>query len=208
MPVKPWFPTYIYEAPLQGKGNDAVAHSLLQECHKVREQDSAGRLWCQENYPAGYTSYGTLRTLNRTYSKFPAFISLERKIWRHVQRFARQLDMDLSDVHLAMTDCWVNVMSHGAVHPLHLHPGAVLSGSYYVSTPPGCSGIRFEDPRMDKLKGGPPRLANCQAGNRQQVSCEAKAGKLIMFESWLRHEVPSNASTEERVSISFNYTWV
>jgi uncharacterized protein (TIGR02466 family) len=205
MTVKPWFPTLIYSAPLQGRGSEAFAGSLLEECRMVREQDSEGQLWCQDNYPSGYTSYGTMRNLHRTVS---TFMNLERKIWRHVQRFAGRLDMDLREASVVMTDCWVNIMSQHAVHPLHVHPGAVVSGTFYVSTPEGCSGIRFEDPRLDKSRYGPPRRAECRPGNRQHVSYDAQAGRVILFESWLGHEVASNPTPGERVSVSFNYTWV
>src|ERR1700690_38263 len=209
MPIKPWFPTFIYESPLQKKGAADYARSLVGECQKVREADSAGQLWCRDNYPSGYTSYGTMRTLNRTYSPFTMFIALERKIWPHVKRFASRLDMDLREASLAMTDCWVNIMSRDAVHPLHLHPGAVVSGTFYISTPPGCSAIRFEDPRAERSKAiAPPRLGNCRPENLAQVACNAEAGKVILFESWLRHEVPANPTPDERVSVSFNYTWI
>jgi uncharacterized protein (TIGR02466 family) len=209
MPIKPWFPTFIYESPLQKKGTDDFGRALLEECRKVREQDAAGQLWCRENYPSGYTSYGTLRTLNRSFSPFPTFIDLERKIWPHVKRFTHRLDMDLREATLAMTDCWVNIMSKDAVHPLHLHPGAVVSGTFYVRTPPGCSVIRFEDPRAERSKAiAPPRVSQCRPENLAQVTCDAEAGKVVLFESWLRHEVPSNPTLEERVSVSFNYTWI
>jgi uncharacterized protein (TIGR02466 family) len=205
MPGRPWFPTFIYDAPLQGKSSEVFARALLADCHAVREQDGAGQQWCQENYPAGYTSYGTRRNLHRT---FPGFIKLERKIWPHVQRFARRIDMDLREATLAMTDCWVNMMSRDAVHPPHQHPGASVSGTFYVSTPPGCSGIRFEDPRLEMSRAAPPRRADCRPENRQQVTYAAEAGKVILFESWMRHEVVSNPTADQRVSVSFNYTWV
>ena len=32
-----------------------------------------------------------------------------------------------------------------------------------------------------------------------------EAGNVILFESWLRHEVPTNQAKTERISISFNY---
>jgi len=35
----------------------------------------------------------------------------------------------------------------------------------------------------------------------------ARTGAVVLFESWLRHEVPANESAGERVSISFNYSW-
>jgi uncharacterized protein (TIGR02466 family) len=205
MPIKPWFPTFIYDSPLQPRGNQAFARALLDDCHKIRAHDRAGQRWCRKNYPAGYTSYGTMTNLHRTFS---TFIELEAKIRRHVNRFARRLDMNLQGARLAMTDCWVNVMSRHAVHSLHLHPLAVVSGTYYVATPPGSSRLRFEDPRLDKLMGAPPKRDPCRPENRQQVSYEVAAGKLILFESWLRHEVASNPTRGERVSISFNYNWV
>jgi uncharacterized protein (TIGR02466 family) len=35
----------------------------------------------------------------------------------------------------------------------------------------------------------------------------AEAGKVVLFESWLRHEVPANPIAGERISVSFNYNW-
>lgn len=205
MPINPWFPTFIYDSPLQKKGMAGWLSSVLAACQDVRAGDDAGREWCLEHYPAGYTSYGTLRNLNRHVS---AFSELERKVWPHVERFAQRLDMDLSEVNLAMTDCWVNVMSRDAVHPLHSHPGAVFSGTFYVSTPEGCSSLGFQDPRSEQSSGAPPRLRDCRAENQKQISYAAQAGKLILFESWVRHHVAGNPTLDERVSVSFNYTWV
>jgi|SRR5450432_187385 uncharacterized protein (TIGR02466 family) len=205
MPAKPWFPTYVYESPLQGKGSDDLTRALLEDSYKIRDLDDAGQAWCKEGYPSGYTSYETLRSLHRTVS---TFAGLERKIWPHVKRFARRIDMDLREAQLSMVDCWVNIMSREAVHPLHVHPGAVVSGSFYVKTPEGCAGIRFEDPRVENFAGVPPRRPDCRPQNRQQISYDVQAGKLILFESWLRHGVAPNPTLDERVSISFNYAWV
>jgi hypothetical protein len=33
------------------------------------------------------------------------------------------------------------------------------------------------------------------------------AGKLVLFEGWPGHEVPSNPVAAERVGASFNYGW-
>jgi uncharacterized protein (TIGR02466 family) len=205
MSVKPWFPTFIYDAALQRTGNGDLAQSLATACTDVRAHDEVGRAWCCENYPSGYTSYGTLRDLHRTRS---AFVDLERKVWRHVKRFARQIDLDLREADLAMTECWVNIMTRDAVHPLHMHPGATISGTYYVRTPEGCSGIRFEDPRMEMSRAAPPRLPDCRPANLRRVGYVAEEGRVILFESWLMHEVVPNPSSSERISVSFNYTWV
>lgn len=205
MPAQAWFPTFIYEAPLKGGKDEDFARALLEDCHELRENDTEGKLWCKDNYPAGYTSYGTMRKVHRMK---PRFAKLERKIWPHIKRFAKRLDMDLRDANLAMTDCWVNIMSRESVHPSHVHPGATFSGTFYVSTPPGCSGIHFEDPRLEKSNLAPPKSPTPRRENRQKITYEATAGNVILFESWLGHGVVSNPTLEERVSISFNYTWV
>jgi uncharacterized protein (TIGR02466 family) len=106
-----------------------------------------------------------------------------------------------------MTDCWVNIMPRRTAHPLHLHPLSTLSGTYYVHTPTGSPGLKFEDPRLERFMAAPPRRAGARAANRSWVTLPAAAGRLLLFESWLRHEVAANPAGGERVSISFNYNW-
>ena len=137
----------------------------------------------------------------------PTFALLERRLNAHVAKFARTLELDLTGRSLAMTDCWVNIMPHQVVHGLHLHPLATISGTYYVKTPQGCPGLKFEDPRLDRFMAAPPRLSGSRAENRPWVVIPAQAGAVVLFESWLRHEVVPNPKSAERVSISFNYNW-
>jgi uncharacterized protein (TIGR02466 family) len=53
----------------------------------------------------------------------------------------------------------------------------------------------------------PPRRTNGRRCNRPWVVMPARAGHVLLFESWLRHEVVANTTGAERVSISFNYNW-
>jgi uncharacterized protein (TIGR02466 family) len=202
--VQAWFPTRIYHARLQRAGGRAFNLELLKESHQLRDFDDAGRRWSRKNYPGGYTSYGSLDKLHQFSS---TFMELRRKLDRHVSAFSSHLEMDLRGGRLEMTDCWVNLMPRQTVHSLHLHPLSVISGTYYVRTPKGCAGLKFEDPRLSKFMAAPPRRADCRAENQQHITYPAVAGSLTLFESWLRHEVPPNPVSGERVSISFNYDW-
>jgi uncharacterized protein (TIGR02466 family) len=132
----------------------------------------------------------------------PTFAALERKLARHVRILAGRLGLNLKGRELSMTDCWVNVMPFRVVHGLHLHPLSTISGTYYVQTPGGSPGIKFEDPRLDRMMAAPPRR-----GGGAWVVLPAEAGRVVLFESWLRHEVPPNPVRTERVSVSFNYSW-
>ncbi len=204
MAIHLFFPTRIYEARLLATNGRSFNHELLRECHQIRDHDADGHKWCRKNYPGGYTSYGSLCRLHKFSS---TFMELEKKIDRHVKKFARELDLDLAGRPLAMTDCWVNIMPYQVVHGLHIHPLSTISGTYYVKTPAGCSGIKFEDPRLDRFMAAPPRRADCKAENRPWQTIKAEAGKVVLFESWMRHEVPPNPLKAERISISFNYSW-
>ena len=204
MPVHNFFPTLVYEAPLQRRNWRAFNAELLRECHQVRAKDPAGQKWSGTNYPGGYTSYHSLARMHKMSS---TFAKLERKLNRHVRAFTTSLELDLEDRALVMTDCWINIMPRQVVHGLHLHPLSTISGTYYVRTPRSCAGLKFEDPRLDRFMAAPPRNADCRPANKPWVTIPAEAGKVVLFESWLRHEVPPNPSPSERISISFNYSW-
>ena len=137
----------------------------------------------------------------------PTFAQLEKLINRHVARYVQELEFDLGHRSLSMTDCWVNIMPRGVTHNLHLHPLSVVSGTYYVRVPRGAPGLKFEDPRLDRYMGAPPRKADAALRNRSWIMLPAAPGGLLLFESWLRHEVAANTSGSDRISISFNYGW-
>ncbi len=204
MPIRAWFPTFIYCEPLQKSGAARLNDELADECRRLRTFDTAGRRWSQKNYPGGYTSYASMNELHRFSS---TFADLELKLTRHVRAFARALDFDLRKRTIRLSDIWVNIMPPGAAHSLHLHPLSFISGTYYVVTPKGCPGLKFEDPRLDRFMAAPPRVPQARRENQVHVTYPAEAGKVILFESWLRHEVAANRVDGERISVSLNFNW-
>jgi uncharacterized protein (TIGR02466 family) len=204
MTIREYFPTLVYTAALQRSGARELNRQLSKECRQLRADDAAGRRWSLENYPGGYTSYGSAHKLQRF---SPTFEALEQKLRQHVAALVSALDWDMRGRALAMTDCWVNIMPRGSAHVLHLHPLSTLSGTYYVEAPRGCPGLKFEDPRLERFMAAPPRKPRARPHNRAWITVPAESGRLVLFESWLRHEVSANLAGRERVSISFNYNW-
>jgi uncharacterized protein (TIGR02466 family) len=204
LPIRSFFPTRIYSASLSRARAAALNARLLRECLQLRDDDAAGRRWSKRSYPGGFTSYASA---SRMHQQSPTFAALQRLIDTHVRRFVEELEFDLGERPLSMTDCWVNIMPRGVTHSLHLHPLSVISGTYYVRVPKGSPGLKFEDPRLERYMGAPPRRADAAQRNRAWVVMPASADGLLLFESWLRHEVAANPANSERVSISFNYGW-
>ena len=96
-------------------------------------------------------------------------------------------------------------MNKGAIHAPHIHPHAAVSGTYYVTVPPGSGAIRFEDPRLGLMMAAPPRRKQARPANRSFVAVQPRPGLLLLWESWLRHGVEAHAAREPRISVSFNY---
>jgi uncharacterized protein (TIGR02466 family) len=200
------FTTQIYRSRLASQPAQlkALNRQLLKEIADIMGLDLAGRAWSKENYKNGFTSYASANELQKSSSTFSR---LEQLIDSHVRGFCRSLEFDLGGRPLRMTTCWVNVMEANTHHGMHLHPLSVISGTYYVQVPVGASAIKFEDPRLGLFMGAPPKKRGCRQENRQFVGVAAEAGSLVLFESWLRHEVPLHKARRPRVSISFNYGW-
>ncbi len=193
------FATQIYRAHLPARLNAG----LERACLVLARDDAAGRRWAKAHGYRGYTSSASLNDLPE---RMPEIADLVRMLDRHVGAFARSLDFELAGRRLKLDSLWVNVMASGGVHGGHIHPHAAISGTYYVSVPRGASAIKFEDPRVPLMMAAPVRKATAKAANRTFVTIAPRVGTLLLWESWLRHEVPPNTARGQRISVSFNYS--
>jgi uncharacterized protein (TIGR02466 family) len=202
MAIRALFPTLFLQTAL--KPGSRFNQAMADECRALAASDPAGQKWSARHYHGGYTSYGSH---DRLHLISPLFDRLRRLIDPQVAAFAHALHYDLTGKMLAMTDCWANVMPAGVSHSLHLHPNSFVSGTYYVEVPKAAAALKFEDPRLSLHMATPPRKSDAPRRLKSFVSVPAKAGDVILFESWLRHEVPAAGFSGERISISFNYGW-
>ncbi len=199
MTSSPLFVTEIYRAAL---GAAELNADLLDAAKMLAKEDKAGRAWCKENGYQGYTSYSSLDDLPQRATCFDQLVRLMKP---HAEHFAEQLQMDLRGKRLKLDNIWVNVLEPGGSHTGHIHPHCVLSGTYYVRVPDGASSLKFEDPRLPMMMAAPAPRGDADEQHRRFVYVAPKAGDLLLWESWLRHEVPPNRSASARVSVSFNY---
>ena len=107
---------------------------------------------------------------------------------------------------LIVTSIWININGKGGYNSRHCHPGSIISGAFYIKVPEDSEspfillksrestdygfGEAFEDPNSVE--------------NVNTILIPSEEGKLILFPSYLEHEVPPNQSNDHRISISFN----
>jgi len=94
------------------------------------------------------------------------------------------------------------------MHASHIHTHSVISGTTYVAMPEGTSALKLEDPRLPMMMNAPLRKKKTAQELQSFVYVTPAVGEVLLWESWLRHEVPMNMAEEERISVSFNYGWV
>ena len=202
--IKSLFATRLYHAALSDHGKPIDTDELAASCFSIAEDDEAGQDWCEENGYAGYTSYASLDDLPY---RFPIFKDLVAVLDKHVAAFAKDLEFDLGERKLVLDSLWLNILPEGGIHTSHIHPHSVISGTTYVTMPEGASAIRFEDPRLPMMMAAPGRVKDAREELRPFIYVAPEAGDVLLWESWLRHEVPMNMIEEDRVSVSFNYNW-
>ena len=103
---------------------------------------------------------------------------------------------------------WVNINGVGHYNEPHSHYNQMtqtfLSCVYYVSVPEKSGVIRFFDPRGSMVKGSLDQDYYFNAAPFQYLQPED--GMILLFPSWLEHDVTGNYNPDEedRISIGFN----
>ncbi|HAY05159.1 MAG TPA: TIGR02466 family protein [Hyphomonas sp.] len=193
------FATSIEELPV---GDAALRESLERAAWVLEADDAAGNDWCEkEGYP-GYTSYASLDDLPE---RFPEFAALKKHLDRAAAKFAAALHWDMDGFALELDAIWVNILGEGGHHTGHIHPGSVISGTYYVCVPEGAGKLKFEDPRLAMMMAAPQLSDDAPEEARRFVYVQPTEGHALLWESWLRHEVMPSLSEDARISVSFNY---
>lgn len=196
------FPTTVYKNQISRQKKRSLNSQLLLEIESLANDDLAGIKWSAEHYKNGFTSYASA---NKMHQFSPTFAELEKLIRGHVVKYIKQLRLNIKPAELQMSTCWVNIMGPYCAHSMHIHPQSIISGTYYLQMPKNCSALRFEDPRYTQFMSRPPLQINAPANQQVQFTLPAQSGDLILFESWIKHEVPMNTTQDPRISISFNY---
>jgi uncharacterized protein (TIGR02466 family) len=198
MLIRTLFATRLYQASIE---DEELLGELARSIRTLAADDRAGRRWSRDKHYAGYTSYASLNDLPR---RDPAFEDLRKLLTRHAAGFARELAFDITRKP-KLDSLWVNLLKPGGHHAGHIHPHSIISGTLYVQAPQGSGAIRFEDPRLSQMMAAPIRRDDAPDELRPFVAVDPEPGLLLMWESWLRHEVLPGQARGDRLSISFNF---
>lgn len=146
-------------------------------------------------YPNGYTTfYGGSELNEQLKSMMP---ELCEYILSSAYEVVQRQKINLGNRKLLLTTFWMSRMLKNGFHSKHLHAHSFYSGTYYVNADSTNSNIRFYDPRL--FRQFSPDIS---AG--EIVEYKPENGKLLLWDSYLEHEVEVNLTDTPRDAISFN----
>ena len=196
------------------------ANELFHDAHRpqlVKEQSLASYTSCEslqcEARVAASSAWPQLLNSSGFHKLFAREVGL---VWRHLHRYVGQLGLagppsphalPSEALHVIKWSTWATHHRGGVHHPEHGHAGSQFSGVYYVKSPgaeelnAGGGLLRLFDPRAAAVQ----RMYD-DASEAQRSSCtfQPRAGLLLIWPSYLTHEVTPTVGDSARISLPFD----
>ena len=178
------FPSPLYSAKL------GLNLNLLEsECYKHKEKDPgvqrSNALGWQSNL---ITSGGTLDD------------SLIHGIIQSANEFCEIIRLP----PVTLDALWININSKYSYNHAHTHPGAILSGVYYIKTPDRSGNLVFVNPYGDVVDHSRD-MFNGVCISHSLYAIAPQEDEILIFPPWTQHSVEQNLSDDDRISVSFNF---
>jgi uncharacterized protein (TIGR02466 family) len=172
------------------------------------EQHANPRPLTQRNPQVFESNFGLFRSPDRCIQQLKEFC------WGHLLKFVCDLngyDEAARNRLLLYSDAWFHVTRRGGFFGLHHHPNASWSGVYCVDPGRHDPGKRdsgllsFMNPAITSamyVDAANANLSGAFAYNIRHVQFEP--GQLVLFPSWVMHDVKPYEGEGERVTVAFN----
>lgn len=190
------FPTPVW---LAERADDGLSRCLAEAIHDIEAGDHA---FDSAAYPHGYSSYLSRIPLTRD----TRFQSITEWVLDQAKQFLLQAGVRKSPtLRLQVHDLFCNINRRHAIHGPHRHECSDLSAVYYVTANPSSAPFVMTSP-LEPLHMY-TRAALYHEDSlmlNDQHAVQPSSGRLLIFPSWLLHEVQPQRCDEERISLAFN----
>ena len=187
------FPTPVFHFRVENyqKLNTELENYILN----LRKKDEKGQ---KKSNAGGWHSHNFDLNNDNTAKKFAKiFEEFYKKV------IINEMGWKYDSNKVKMEAMWSIINKKGSFNIQHNHANAYLSSAYYVRYPEKSGSIKFFDPREQKNIRY-PKIKNYTDISAVITEITPKEGDLLIFPSYLYHEVGVNLSDEERVVVSFN----
>ena len=200
--IERWFATPIYYEKLLGIDND----SLIKRAYLLKEKYN-------KEVTTGWKC-NTFNTLGRENmvgdSSDQPLYDIVNTVGEHVEYFASELGADMNNLKTVAANYWFNIAGPGAFQESHQHTNSHFSAVYYPKEYKQNSGnllfqnltSLFDSYRFHIC----PQDSKYSGSISDMIEYQPYQGLLVIFRSYLPHMVEINRSSEDRISMSFNFS--
>lgn len=126
-----------------------------------------------------------------------------------VERCSRKFLDELGVIDSAdlVIESWLNLNTKYTGHNNHEHFGSFLGGVVYLDSNNDCGDLVLWDPvklRSQTYSFYNRAFTKFSKYNHQFIRVTPKKNRIVLFESWLTHNVDSNLTDKDRISVAFN----
>ena len=173
------FPTIIHQFDIGGF--EHIKGQLIDYSYNLKKKDPVGTKlsnhggWQSTSFPVTTKEDVLQSLLINCLSKFPSV--------------SESVNITIS--------AWVNINKTGDYNVRHTHPDCDLSGVYYIQGE-GTGSIKFATHEQMYFMVSP------NMPHSKMIAHEPKDGDILLFPSYLLHEVTVNTSSKNRITVGFN----
>ena len=197
----------LFATPLMVVQLDLDLEKLTEFAFQMRNKDKKGvdasNIW-------GWQS------VNITNNKHEEFVRLKKVINLYLQIYHSEVFKGMvftENIIQGVDNMWININEKSHYNEWHIHPGAVLSGAFYIKYDGSIENgdIMFNHPvnrfKDILLSHWPEKLV----GSGNEITSDVmrvlpEPNMLLIFPAWLEHRVGINETNNSRISLSFNGT--
>ena len=153
--------------------------------------------------PERTISSGNTSSLNKNILNMSELKTIKQFCEEHIKIYVKEVIKPKDEIDCYITQSWLSITKPGEYHHTHCHPNSIVSGVFYIATIEEDS-ITFYNPNVFTygIRIYPREYTEW---NSHSWFIPVNNNKLILFPSWLEHQVEVNEkATTDRISLSFN----
>jgi uncharacterized protein (TIGR02466 family) len=189
--IERWF-----SVPIMSKSCPEWSQKLLKPSLKYLNNKNINK----ERFYKGRTTYDTEHNL-ATRPEYKQFVKYLKSV---ADTFITELGFDYNEISKKFDPFFFTTeLNKGSYQERHIHRYQ-LSGILYLKVPKGSANIYFNDPLHVREYVGWPVADGRKPDTWGTVTYEPKVGDLLLWPSWLFHEVPTHKIDDNRIGLVLN----
>jgi uncharacterized protein (TIGR02466 family) len=190
-----WWPTPVWYNDISTDEIDL--EKIANECYFQKNLDPTGR--ARSNRSGWQSQSFDLSNFDKNTEII--------KLIKQIEKLASKIFDDfgiLKKIPSELENFWININQPSSFNVPHVHSNSVISGVCYIKSN-DLSGNLFLHNRSDSEFINKTYTDCNNKSTFSDVTYTPVQGRIIFFPGWIGHSVGENKSTEDRISIAFNF---